>query len=147
RKRSVARVRAPRRTAPQRADRETRPVRILFVEDNKLVADAIRDTLEFEGWRVESCPDGGAALRKVEGDDHFDLILLDENLPGLSGLELTHRARGLQHRQGTPIIIISATNCQTAARDAGANAFLKKPQDILALVPTISQLLDLKATV
>lgn len=147
RKRSVARVRAPRRIAPHRADRETRPITILFVEDNRLVSDAIRDTLEFEGWRVESCLDGGSALRKVEGGDHFDLILLDENLPGVSGLELTHRARGLQHRQGTPIIIISATNCQTAARDAGANAFLKKPQDILALVPTIAQLLDIKATV
>jgi CheY-like chemotaxis protein len=147
RKRSVARVRAPRRTATHRADRETRPVTILFVEDNRLVADAISDTLEFEGWRVESCPDGGAALRKIESDDHFDLILLDEDLPGVSGLELTQRARGLQHRQDTPIIIISATNCQAAARDAGANAFLKKPQDILALVPTISQLLDLKAVV
>ncbi|HYH85223.1 MAG TPA: tetratricopeptide repeat protein [Pyrinomonadaceae bacterium] len=147
RKRSAAHVRAPRRNATHRADREMRSVTILLVEDNKLVADAIRDTLEFEGWRVESCPDGSSALLKVEGGDHFDLILLDENLPGLSGLDLTHRARGLRHRQGTPIIIISATNCQTAARDAGANAFLKKPQDILALVPTITQLLDLKAVV
>jgi CheY-like chemotaxis protein/tetratricopeptide (TPR) repeat protein len=147
RKRSAAHVRGPRRTATHRADREMRPITILLVEDNKLVADAIRDTLEFEGWRVESCPDGSSALRKVEGDERFDLILLDEDLPGVSGLELTHCARGLRHRQGTPIIIISATNCQTAARDAGANAFLKKPQDILALVPTITQLLYLKAAV
>lgn len=147
RKRRVARVRATRSAATHRADRETRPVTILFVEDNMLVADAIRDTLEFEGWHVESCPDGGSALRKVEGDDHFDLILLDDDLPGVSGLELTNRARGLLHRQSTPIIIISASNCQTAARDAGANAFLKKPQDILALVPTITHLLDHKAMV
>jgi len=147
RRRSSVRVRAPRRAATHRADRETRPVTILFVEDNRLVADAIRDTLEFEGWRVEACLDGSTALKRVEGCEHFDLILLDEDLPGMSGLELTHRARSLRHRSETPIVIISATNCQTAAREAGANAFLKKPQDILALIPTITRLLTFKAAV
>jgi CheY-like chemotaxis protein len=147
RRRCTVRVRGPRRAATHRADRETRPITILFVEDNRVVADAIRDTLEFEGWRVEACLDGATALGKVESPEHFDLILLDQDLPGVSGLELTERARALTHRHNTPIIIISATNCQTAAREAGANAFLKKPQDILALVPTITQLLARRATV
>ncbi|HYY93003.1 MAG TPA: response regulator, partial [Pyrinomonadaceae bacterium] len=147
RRRSLVKVREPRRTAHHRADREARVVTILFVEDNRVVADAIRDTLELEGWRVEACFDGASALRKVEGEDHFDLLLLDEDLPGVSGLELTNRARGLPHREATPIIIFSATNRETAAREAGADAFLRKPQDILALVPTITRLLDVGATV
>jgi CheY-like chemotaxis protein len=147
RRRSLVKVREPRRTAHHRADREARAVTILFVEDNRVVADAIRDTLELEGWRVEACFDGVSALKKVEGGEHFDLILLDEDLPGLSGLELTGRARGLAHRETTPIIIFSATNRETAAREAGADAFLRKPQDILALVPTITRLLDIGAVV
>ena len=147
RRRSLVKVREPRRTAHHRADREARVVTILFVEDNRVVADAIRDTLELEGWRVEACFDGASALRKVEGEDYFDLLLLDEDLPGVSGLELTNRARSLPHRVGTPIIIFSATNRETAAREAGADAFLRKPQDILALVPTIERLLDVGATV
>ena len=147
RRRSLVKVREPRRTAHHRADREARAVTILFVEDNRVVADAIRDTLEMEGWRVEACFDGVSALKIVEGRDHFDLILLDEDLPGVSGLELTNRARRLPHRGATPIIIFSATNRETAAREAGADAFLRKPQDILALVPTITRLLDIGAVV
>ena len=142
RRRSLVKVREPRRTAHHRADKEARVVTILFVEDNRVVADAIRDTLELEGWRVEACFDGASALKRVEGLDHFDLILLDEDLPGVSGLELTGRARRLSHREATPIVIFSATNRETAAREAGADAFLRKPQDILALVPTITRLLD-----
>ena len=147
RRRSIVRVSAPRRSAHSRADKGARAVTILFVEDNRLVADAICDTLEFEGWRVEAYPDGASALSVVEGEDHFDLLLLDEDLPGVNGLELARRARELPHRQSTPVVIISANNCRAAARDAGADAFLKKPQDILALVPTITRLLHLEAAV
>jgi CheY-like chemotaxis protein len=147
RRRSLVKVRAPRRTAQHRADKEVRAITILFVEDNKIVADAIRDTLELEDWRVEACAEGASALKRIEGQDHFDLLLLDEELPGVSGLELTNLARRLPHRARTPIIIFSATNREAAAREAGADAFLKKPQDILALVPTIARLLSVGAVV
>jgi CheY-like chemotaxis protein len=147
RRRSMVRLRAPRGSAQHRADKQTRPVTILFVEDNRVVADAIRDTLESEGWRVEACLNGTEALEKVSGPEHFDLLLLDEDLPGVGGLELARRARSLGHRSDTPVVVISATNCRAAARDAGADAFLKKPQDILALVPTITRLLDSEAAI
>jgi CheY-like chemotaxis protein len=147
RKRSIVRMRAPRGSAQHRAAKQTRPATILFVEDNRVVADAIRDTMKSEGWHVEVCLDGTQALERVAGPEQFDLLLLDEDLPGVGGLELTRRALSLPHRRGTPVVVISATNCRAAARDAGAHAFLKKPQDILALVPTITQLLDSEANV
>jgi CheY-like chemotaxis protein len=147
RRRSVVRLRAPRGAAQHRANSKTRPVTILLVEDNRVVAEAISDTLMSEGWRVEACLDGASALKMVAGREHFDLLLFDEDLPGVGGLELARRARSLTHRRTTPVIVISATNCRAAARDAGADAFLKKPQDILALVPTITRLLDAEATV
>lgn len=136
------------KNSPRRAHDESHelppPVTILFVEDHKLVADAIGDRLRLEGWRVESFADGLSGLKEVEGDGHFDLLLLDEDLPGLSGLEIVSRARDLPHRKLTPIIVISATNCQAAARSAGADVFLRKPQDIFSLVSTVSRLLEFK---
>ncbi len=47
------------------------------------MAEAVRETLEFEGWGVESCADGNAALRRIEGREHFDLFLFDNDLPEL----------------------------------------------------------------
>ena len=43
------------------------PLTILHVEDHKVVADAVRDALEAEGWRVVTCADGAAALNRLAG--------------------------------------------------------------------------------
>jgi CheY-like chemotaxis protein/tetratricopeptide (TPR) repeat protein len=114
---------------------------ILHVEDNKLVSDAVRDTLRREGWEVEVCADGDEALKRLEGEARYDLLLFDNDLPGMSGLELVRRARRLNHRRGTPIIMLSAINCAREALRAGANVFLRKPDDVLKLAATISRLL------
>ena len=118
------------------------PLTILYVEDNHVVADTVRDTLGCEGWRVELCADGSEALSLIEGGTHYDLLLLDNELPGVSGLELARRARQLPHRRATPIIIISGGDAEAQARGAGADAFLRKPQDVGLLVETIARLLD-----
>ncbi len=116
-----------------------RPTIILFVEDNNFVRNAVRDTLESEGWRVDACEDGTAALIKIQSNEHYDLILTDNNLPGVSGLDLIKHARALSHRQHTPIIMLSATPSTTEVRHAGADAFLQKPEDVLIIVETIRQ--------
>ena len=115
---------------------------ILYVEDDELLRLTVQDTLELEGYRVESCGDGLAALTRIDGVEHYDLLLLDNELPGASGLELLRHARMLPRRQHTPILIISATDCEREALHSGANAFLKKPDDINRLVPTIVSLLN-----
>lgn len=142
RRRSIIRLRAPRNTSHHRAEKKERPVTILHVEDNGLVADAVKETLELEGWQVVACADGKRALNEALGDAPLDLLLLDNNLPGLSGVELLRRVRSLPHRRDTPVVIISATECEEEALSAGADAFLRKPQDILALVETITRLLE-----
>jgi len=63
-----------------------------LVEDNDVVLRVVKKTLELEGWRVEVCEDGDAALRGLEGDGQYDLIIADDDLPGASGLELIRRA-------------------------------------------------------
>jgi two-component system chemotaxis response regulator CheY len=79
---------------------------ILYVEDNKLVAEAVQDLLEGEGWKVESCSDGDAALNRLAGGIAYDLLLLDNDLPGVSGLELVRYARGLSPYRHTPITML-----------------------------------------
>jgi DNA-binding response OmpR family regulator len=114
---------------------------ILLVEDAEMVADALRDTLEAEGWHVSTCADGLAALRLIESETHFDLFLLDNELPHMSGLELTRHARGLAHRKRTPIIMMSASECGRASRSVGADAFIRKPEGIARMVEIIARLL------
>jgi CheY-like chemotaxis protein len=117
---------------------------ILYVEDNKLVAQAVRDLLEGEGWRVELCSDGNAAMNKLAGGVAYALLLFDNDLPGASGLELTHYARSLPVYRSTPIIMVSATDCGSAARAAGADLFLSKPDEIDRLVDAVRRLLRVR---
>ena len=68
-------------------------------------------------------------------------LLVDCELPGVNGIELVRRARQLAHRSRIPIMMFSANPVEAAARDAGADVFLQKPQGIGSLVETISRLL------
>jgi DNA-binding response OmpR family regulator len=70
-----------------------RPAVILYVEQNRLLLESVEDVLEFAGWYVRPCYDEGYAVAYVESaQHHFDLLLIDNELRGLSGLKLTERA-------------------------------------------------------
>lgn len=141
RRRSLVYLRAPRHASHYRTEKETRPVTILHAEDDRLVADAVKETLETEGWVIEACADGSAALNKLAGGVHYDLLLLDNELPGLTGLELAAYARKLPHHRHTPIVMLSATDCPAEALRAGVDAFLLKPDGISLVVETVARLL------
>ncbi len=123
---------------------DTRAVAVLHVEDDALVADGVRMTLNGEGWSVETCGDGAAALERLRGGARYDVLIFDNNLPDASGVELIRRTRTLAHRQQTPIIMLSADDVELQARRAGANAFLSKPADLHALTETVARLLARK---
>jgi CheY-like chemotaxis protein len=113
----------------------------LYVEDDRFVADTVREILEQEGWKVITCSDGAAALRRIESDTPYDVLLLDYDLPRVNGIELVRRARQMAHRKRTPIIMLSATDCEREAWRAGVTAFLRKPEDVLKLAGTIGRVL------
>jgi DNA-binding response OmpR family regulator len=117
-------------------------INILYVEDFPPVKLIVKETLELEGWRVQDCEDGLTALRRIESQEQYDLILLDDDLPGLTGIELAARARALGHRSHTPIIMLSAAERRLDAHDAGVDIFLNKPEGMKSLVETIKQLLS-----
>lgn len=118
-----------------------RSIRILLIEDDETIAALAREMLEEQGWQVQTCNDGNAAIEHISGGVHYDFLLVDYGLPGSDGLELVKRARQLVHRATTPIVVLSAKPIGLAAREAGADVFLQKPQAVIALVETISRLL------
>ncbi|HZT61262.1 MAG TPA: response regulator [Pyrinomonadaceae bacterium] len=120
---------------------DTRAVSVLHVEDDAVVADFVNVTLEDEGWSVETCADGAAALERLQSGARYDVLIFDNRLPDTSGVELVRRARAMAHRQQTPVIVLSGDEVEAQARRAGANAFLRKPDDVSALAETVARLL------
>jgi CheY-like chemotaxis protein/tetratricopeptide (TPR) repeat protein len=123
------------------ASKAMRSLSLLHVEDDERIADAVKETLEVEGWTVEIVRDGAAALQRLQSATDYDLLIFDSKLPDTSGVELIRQARLLPHRQHTPIIMLSGDDVELEARRAGASAFLKKPNDILKVTETIAWLL------
>jgi CheY-like chemotaxis protein len=121
--------------------RKVRTLKILHVEDDEAVAGMVKETLAREGWEVETCAEGTAAMAKITSHTHYDLLLLDYDLPGVNGVQLVQQARRLAHRRAIPIIILSATLDEAAAHMAGADAALRKPEDISAVAETVARLL------
>jgi two-component system, OmpR family, phosphate regulon response regulator PhoB len=121
--------------------RGARGFSILYAEEAPLVADAVRETLEAEGWRVEVCARGDEALRRLQGESRFDLLILDFRLPGLDGLELARRARALPRAVRTPIIMFTDSEVERDARRAGVDAYLRKPRGVYSLARTAAGLL------
>lgn len=133
-----------RRSSRRRSKR--RVIKILHVEDYKMVADAVRDTLEALGWKVETCASGAEATKILEGDEPYNVFIFDYDLPGRNGVELTRHARTLSHRRRTPIIMFSASDIDQDAWRAGASAVLRKPEDLGRLSETVTRLLSKDTT-
>lgn len=119
----------------------TSQISILHVEDNKAVGRLLQDTLGGEGMHVDSCLSGTTALEIIRSDAPYDLIIVDNDLPGLGGLELVLHIRSIAHRRNTPVIMLSGDDCEAAAWRAGVNDFLRKPEAIDQVSSAIKRLL------
>jgi CheY-like chemotaxis protein len=120
----------------------TAQISVLHVEDNKQVARLVADTLAPEGIEVDSCLSGTTALKILTGDTRYDLIIVDNDLPGLGGLELVRRARNMARWRSTPIIMLSGDDCEKEAWRAGVDDFLRKPDAVNELVSRIKRVLQ-----
>ena len=124
---------------------ETRAVVVLHVEDRPEVAEPVRMKLEDEGWSVETCATGTAALEKLLSGERYDVLIFDNKLPDTNGIELIRRTRALAHRHQTPIIMLSGDDVEASARRAGANEFLRKPGDVGLITETVARVLARRA--
>ena len=105
-------------------------MRILLVEDDAMLGEAVRDGLRQLGYVVDWLQDGGAALAAVSTTS-FGALVLDLGLPSCDGANLLRRLR--QSGRSTPVVIVTARDRITdriAGLDAGADDYLIKPFDI-----------------
>jgi two-component system KDP operon response regulator KdpE len=110
--------------------------RILVVDDEPQLRAVLRSTLSALGFVVADAETGEAALEKVR-EEHFDLILLDINLPGLSGIET---CRVLRARSNVGILMLTVRDRaedKIQALDAGADGYVTKPFDVNELLARI----------
>jgi CheY-like chemotaxis protein len=89
-----------------------------------------------------TCSNGAVALTRLASAAPYDLMITDNNLPHVDGLEVVRYARQLQHRAGLPVVMFSGSDCGKAAYKAGVDVFLKKPEDIGRLIETIRGLVQ-----
>ena len=116
---------------------------ILFAEDDKASRDLIRETLEVEGYTVQTVVDGLAAEQAALADRPL-LFLLDVMLPGQSGLEVTRKIKAHYGAEAPPIILITALgswNDIEQGRLAGADDYLVKPFSPEILIKKIKEAL------
>lgn len=112
---------------------------ILYVEDNELNRRIVRDLLRRTSYRLLEAPDGETGIA-VARQERPDLILMDVQLPVVSGIEATRTLRAELATAATPIIAITSfalAGDEEKARQAGATAYLAKPyspRDLLELI-------------
>ena len=102
-------------------------MRILVVEDERLLCDGIAEDLELEKYTVDRCYDSADAHERLFVEP-YDLVILDLNLPGMDGLELLRHIRS--ERPELRVLILSARaqlSDKVAGLDLGADDYLTKP--------------------
>jgi len=116
-------------------------MRLLLVEDDPMVGEAVREGLRQEGYAIDWVRDGKAAETAL-GAERYDLVLLDLGLPRRDGLEVLASLRGA--RDDVPVLVITARDTlrdRVKGLDTGADDYLVKPFDLDELAARVRALL------
>jgi DNA-binding response OmpR family regulator len=123
------------------------PARILVVDDNEINRDILVTRLQSHGYETLQASDGEQALAMVR-DLLPDLILLDIMMPNIDGIEVCRRVKKDPALPFIPIILVTAkvaTEDVVAGLDTGADEYLVKPIDQVALVARVRSALRIKS--
>lgn len=116
-------------------------MKILIIEDEKLLADSVQTLLTKKGFEVEVAYDGKTGEEYAELGI-YDLLILDVMMPGMNGFEVARKVRA--RKCGTPILMLTAKSGledRITGLNAGADYYLSKPFDTRELLACINALL------
>ena len=116
-------------------------VKILIVEDERRIAETVKEGLEQESYAVDVCYDGEDGYNTASADD-YDIIILDVMMPGMNGYEVCERLR--KDGNHTPILLLTAKDQSkdiVTGLDSGADDYLAKPFSFDVLLARIRSLL------
>ncbi|MDX8391847.1 MAG: ATP-binding protein [Mariprofundaceae bacterium] len=119
-----------------------RALKILLAEDNPINQEVIGEVLQRAGHTVQLVTDGEKALDALTSTEHYDVVLLDMNMPEVSGLDVLKQFRFADTRGETPVVMLSADALPETirqCREAGANDYLTKPVEATRLLQTIAK--------
>ncbi len=116
---------------------------IMIVEDNDLNMKLFNDLLQAHGYGTIQTKDGRGALNMAR-ERRPDLILMDIQLPGISGLEVTRMLKADSDLKGIPVIAVTAfamKGDEEKVRDGGCEGYIAKPISVPGFLETISKFL------
>jgi two-component system, cell cycle response regulator DivK len=119
---------------------------VLIVEDNELNMKLFNDLLEAHGYRVLQTRDGLSAL-EIARQHMPDLILMDIQLPEVSGIEVTKWLKEDEELRNIPVIAVTAfamKGDEEKIRDGGCEAYISKPISVMGFLQTIDSFLQAK---
>jgi len=128
------------------------PERILLADDDDEMREVLSYSLREEGYHVTECAHGIAMLECLRAylldqeGDHYDLVVSDIRMPGLTGIELL--TAGFEKGKFPPTILITSfgdPEMHHQARRLGAKALLDKPFELTALIAEVNRVLRGKA--
>ncbi len=122
-----------------------RPLRILVAEDNVVNRRLVTTLLEKRGHAVTGVENGREAVKAADGAPPFDLVLMDLQMPEMSGFEATEAIRRAEARTGAHLPIVALTaHAMQGDRErclaAGMDAYLPKPIDVDELIATVERI-------
>jgi two-component system cell cycle response regulator DivK len=119
------------------------PKTVLIVEDNELNMKLFNDLLESQGYRTLTTTDGAEAL-DIAKCEFPDLILMDIQLPEVSGLEVARWIKEDEQLRTIPVVAVTAfamKGDEERIRDGGCEAYISKPISIAGFLKTVKQFL------
>ena len=117
--------------------------RILAADDSAAMREIVAATLAEAGYEVTTACDGQEALA-IALKAQFDLVLTDQHMPTMDGLELIQSLRQMEAYDAVPILVLTTEfgeSLKLAARDAGASGWLLKPIDPLTLTEVVAEVI------
>jgi hypothetical protein len=117
--------------------------KVLIAEDSSVIQNIARKVLEFQNFEIAAAKNGKQVLSSLSAE-HFDIILMDINMPVMDGMECTREIRALADpsKANIPIIAITGNAKNYSAEDfkaAGINEYMPKPIDFDSLVELVKK--------